>query len=1056
MLLFDCLDPSQEILGKYLVEASAGTGKTFAIQHIVTRLIVQCGVPIEKILLVTFTKEATRDLKRRIRSNLEACLAGLHKHLPPFPYLGKDLRSERHRLEKALYDFDKAAVYTIHGFCHKMLREFMFEAPVDCWVYQEIDNAQTLFVLLDYFRVRGKEQLLKIEQWELLLKHHRYDLAHVVQAVANNLGQELQKCPSTDIEETLPKDLDAGKLLEDFLVHSKNFKGICNRQKEPKNSYVKQWEILVEYLTGSREDLITPLLQYKDCLLERFMETNLKKTITKDALNYPSLLEDIRKNLFYPLHFAKNPQKIENTLFASIPSEVVVSADLFLYKMQKAFRSHAFVNAVRGLYEAVLVDEFQDTDKTQWDIFTSYFLNAPLKTLCFVGDPKQSIYSFRKADLNVYLKARAALKTQYLQTNYRSCQSLLDALNTLFSKPISGNWLCYRQQLFYDPVHAGRKEHVNIEDEKKALHFFLIQGSSSQRRWPTICMEEKVLTHIAAEIVHLKDQGFDFTDMAILVKDRFQATRVEAVLSRFCLPSQTVRGICLTKTLAFSWMKNLLQALEQGSFGAVKHFLFHPIMGWEGTDLHDHSAKFQEAFVEFIDIRREYEKAPFFCIMQILDSNLGYLKACVRTRFESFKGEMLHLNNVIETLQAVPPLRMLSALTTLEREAIFEEKRCYSCAQASVSILTMHMSKGLEFPIVFALGVCCRTNLSKEENLDEGEKLRQLYVSFTRARERLYAVLPIDTKQSLPTLGSASPLELFLTFSMDDTCSFQDRYALIANLTPSYIRKWLSKQVNHSVVEVSSNARVVLSSQEPLKPSSCLSPLLLFQGEVFSFSRLAKPESGNRAEETRQLPAGKETGLVLHKLFDQIIQQKLYNPYHLEQISALVRAQLFLTPLEGYEKEVEEMIFHSFHTPLKGFALHEVSHFLSEIFFTYPFHFKQDLLSHAMTGWIDGMFAFKDKVFLLDWKSNCLNGATPLEVMKEKDYFLQAKIYAKAARQYLDRRGKQEAFGGMFYLFLRGLPQETGIVFLNKEKLEQEDIVYDTRITFSQECRRSR
>src|SRR5690606_15460837 len=106
--------------------------------------------------------------------------------------------------------------------------------------------------------------------------------------------------------------------------------------------------------------------------------------------------------------------------------------------MQKAIDVPKFKAKVRQKYQAAIIDEFQDTDKVQWDIFQKLFIEEPLQALYLVGDPKQSIYRFRKADIYTYLAARVTLGEEnayVLDTNYRSSKSLVSALNALFERP---------------------------------------------------------------------------------------------------------------------------------------------------------------------------------------------------------------------------------------------------------------------------------------------------------------------------------------------------------------------------------------------------------------------------------------------------------------------------------------------------------------------------------------------------------------------------------------------------------------------------------------------
>ncbi len=138
-MLFDVLSRNLNVFEPHFLEASAGTGKTFAIEHLVTRLLIESGEPflIEQILVVTFTRAATRELKFRIRRCLTRTKLELECGISSIDYLKaiqeqgeKKVKDAIERLDAALICFDSAQIYTLHGFCHRILKEFAFEAAI--------------------------------------------------------------------------------------------------------------------------------------------------------------------------------------------------------------------------------------------------------------------------------------------------------------------------------------------------------------------------------------------------------------------------------------------------------------------------------------------------------------------------------------------------------------------------------------------------------------------------------------------------------------------------------------------------------------------------------------------------------------------------------------------------------------------------------------------------------------------------------------------------------------------------------------------------------------
>lgn len=253
--------------------------------------------------------------------------------------------------------------------------------------------------------------------------------------------------------------------------------------------------------------------------------------------------------------------------------------DDLLHTMRSALNQPLFMEKVRAKYKAVIVDEFQDTDPIQWSIFEKLFLKSHL--LYLVGDPKQSIYGFRSADIYTYMRAADALGKEnkaFLDTNYRSSPQLIDALNALFTK--NPDWIvlpALPDALEYHPVKAGRSENVLKEEP---ITYFGVQGDpSKEKSWPTKVMEEeKLFPYIASEMIRLRAK-IPFSEMAVLVKDRFQAQRLQLHLNRWNIPSNLKRMLHLAKSRGFVAMEMLLKALAHPENDRyVRAALFGPLM----------------------------------------------------------------------------------------------------------------------------------------------------------------------------------------------------------------------------------------------------------------------------------------------------------------------------------------------------------------------------------------------------------------------------------------------------------------------------------------------
>ncbi len=359
-----------------LIEASAGTGKTYSLEHLVARLIVDGGdknegISVDRILVVTFTRAAASELRMRIRKTLADYLTEWNE----FPQ-DREIKSEdpllcawakkgtngsyastiREKLLAALRQIDIAPIYTIHGFAQRILAEF----SVSCENFSE-------------------------------------------RTLANSKQTENIEAAALDefLRARLPKDNP--ELLKEILSHKnwKNaFSNLTRETKETRsNISVKVLDSETTISSQATEWFKEAYVDFVDFFSE---EKARRKILTFDDLLL-NLLEELRRE-------KANPSK------------------------------SSVIDAVRNKYQAVLIDEFQDTDPQQYEIFHTLFLDKtsskfpPTKTVFFVGDPKQSIYSFRSAELDTYFQAkRDVAQIQSLSKNYRATSELVRVVNTFFS-----------------------------------------------------------------------------------------------------------------------------------------------------------------------------------------------------------------------------------------------------------------------------------------------------------------------------------------------------------------------------------------------------------------------------------------------------------------------------------------------------------------------------------------------------------------------------------------------------------------------------------------------
>lgn len=249
MQRFDILDPKLNIFQSRFLEASAGTGKTFAIEHLVVRLLLESKEPIalQEILAVTFTREAAHEMKMRIRAKLE------------------ELRSEGNpRVREALANFDEIQVFTIHGFCHRMLTEFAFEAraPLQMASPDQPDHIEEMRKTVeDFFRTGKKKFAAEITE---LFKRSRYNFDRFVTHIVN--AMQAKDPPQKFSLPDLPK-ISLEHLERDFFTLAPRYKRL------KAEAYMDQLEKFSQFL---KENDPVLLLEEKTWFFEKMHEGNVK------------------------------------------------------------------------------------------------------------------------------------------------------------------------------------------------------------------------------------------------------------------------------------------------------------------------------------------------------------------------------------------------------------------------------------------------------------------------------------------------------------------------------------------------------------------------------------------------------------------------------------------------------------------------------------------------------------------------------------------------------------------------------------------------------------
>jgi exodeoxyribonuclease V beta subunit len=1007
-----------------VLEASAGTGKTRAIEDLVLRLVCEAGTPLEQILVVTFTEKATGDLKSRLRLAFERALASA---------------SQTELLQRALDEFDQAPIFTIHGFCQRLLKEYPLEKGHD-FAPVLVNDADLLDEALRDVQRRGwrrdfGKRLAQVLGWADLRGSRFQEWEQNVAAVARSYrpacGHRLLPEPPADWAAVL----EAPEAPADFDL----------------------W-LASHTIQGMHEQL-----------------AELKRQ--RGAQSFDDMLSRVRDAL--------DPERNR--------------------------RAARLLGLLRQRYRCGIVDEFQDTDPIQWDIFRRIFLEGEGNQLFVVGDPKQAIYGFRGADLPTYLRAvremtsRFGAQTAPLEINWRSSPELLGALNAVFDQ---GQFFP-GDEIRYHPVRAAGPGERNLTIERDdtgrgALSIVDLNSCGTAR-----AARRGYARFIAHEIVALlsgaqgrpqlslrdKQQArpLHAGDIGILVFRRREADDIALCLRRAGVPWTFYKEGSLWKSPQARHTLLLLGALARPQEPAsLRLALLTEFFGLAPADLAgaEEIPLQQTGLLERDDgdLQAERRLANYRAIFAALE--------------QTAYGDNLDLPDLVAWLGR-----------KIDAAPLDEEQQPIETDRPKVNILTIHASKGLEFPVVFLAGGFTPGRSGNEPvsyRDEEGrivfdltpagktrmkadktaETRRLLYVALTRAMLKLYVPL-LDKASGIQAAAVPSLLSPALTQGAPEALG--PALAARVGLPSGTALPSLPAARRGSAVAAAAPEPLLV----PVDPHWAKKRLV-----VRSFSSLRRPvelthqfgADERRADERRHEDEPPEPsavpdpfrGVVFGDLVHEVLERIDFSAVGLarapdELLSegsaarpvlerAVQRAVPKLqtrTPRGPLEQTclvlVAELVWRTLHTPLSevGGPLWRIpaGQRLHELEFHYPQAWaagggagtaaagagREEVFLEEVfiTGFIDLVFRARGRWFLVDWKTNFLPDYAPADLahcMDAADYHRQHQLYVEALRRWLQRHGGgAAALGGVYYLFVRGLngQDESRGVFFHRPSFDR-------------------
>lgn len=691
--------------------------------------------------------------------------------------------------------------------------------------------------------------------------------------------------------------------------------------------------------------------------------------------------------------------------FVSFLSAAKAKEDLFEYDdilsaFQSCLERPEVLKGYQKRFRVGIIDEFQDTDPLQWEIFSRLFLHDQGR-LYLVGDPKQSIYSFRKGDIYTYLEAQRRLgpgALRELSVNFRSDPSLIDGLNRLFARVEGPSFLPLPKLNRHLPVPLvaappGKEDRPPLLFKNQPWD--KIQFFHSERG------DEAFFNFIAARIPELAAQGVPLREIAILADTNRLADELHEYLKKLKIPSRVQRESGEEMNEAVQGFKKVINAAENPrSDSSLITALSTPFFGWNPPDkdrLDDLIFKEQVVWL-FMQLKEKLELGVQPFLGALLAS--AWEKGTVKEKLLSHPdGEAW-----LEELEA-------HAAKAVSRQEDFEETPPVSTCEA-VQILTLHVSKGLEFEVVFTLGLAERRMKKKTKSTDpqkeaeeQAEKLRLLYVALTRAKRQLF--VPLNFKKRAANIQTP-PIELFLSqcFKKVDVETLRSNGLSVVEASGLEPVLSLEKRVPGELIAPPS-----FSCDMPLK-------------ELLSFTKIKGHGSKTTPAiewDVSDLPPGPETGVMFHELLEKIplsMAQEAQTPAdYFDFAAAFVKG----TAWEMWQDLIAERLHALFNSSLPGesFLLKEVEEARS---FREVEFFHSDPRGY-MRGVIDWLFEKEGRYYIVDWKTNWLKDySEPLlhETLIQEGYHLQAAIYKEAALKFLSRCDPGASFQGTYFYFIRG------------------------------------
>lgn len=1074
--------------GINLVEAAAGTGKTYNIQNLVVRLLLEKALNISQIAVLSFTNEAAAELASRIRRVFDLVLAVLENR----PAEGteqaealvghdRELRpdvSDKERIsviKEALRDFDLANISTINGFCQKLLQRFAFESGTAFSARLETNTGDILTNILDDWM---RSKLYSGENSQLYLALIKPDDIYKLKRYVLDFNLKVPEYADGGFfaaAEELKTAFSPGMILEYLGKERFNANSKVASRMELFETAMKEldWQQIIEYA-----EIYTP-----DNII-RSARAAHRSTIAEAVANEPFF--NACEKLFSLRSKAVSALKAEALAFALNQFNRIASngnfmtfADQIRIVDEALKNSDGFRLKLREKFKAGIIDEFQDTDAAQYRIFKALF-DGDDRCAFLVGDPRQAIYRFRGGDINAYLSAKKEIlhrgNIYRLGVNFRSSVKMVEAVNRIFAvhpRPFGSADISF-PELASRAADKAPELLVDGVAATEALFRWSLDDTAADS-WKRTCVR-RIAYLLSPEASERLPDGSRLKpgDIALLVRSNDKCAELRRELEKFNIPAVCLKSGSVYAGVEAAELYTVLDAvINPGSWRKVSTALACGMCQVPLSELNTEGGG-SDALLYYREL---------FCRLQELWQKKGFVYM-----FETFLREFnvreklavqpdgeRHLTNLVQLeelllqlalAENLSPERLFSQFGALiasssdPEEKHAEHEELMVSDSSCVRIMTIHASKGLQFPVVIIPGTSQfkapgSRNLNgfffngteRELNLDADpekfekecrelydEMCRLIYVAVTRSEFRCEVFEePGNVETVWHDLLQYSDLELELCTGLSGQHYVAEKIVLKTSLPeiPVQYPRW-------QVISYSALTRDVISELTALPqdhdevdelyreaPSAAVAELPVFS--PFNFS------------------GGTGFGNIIHSCFEKIDFSGSKAVFHEAAVSVIRQSKIELSGnAKAFTAGCGEWLYGIFHAPLDdwqggSFTLSEIAETdrLMEMEFccslnkfstaeisrvlngyvtaefgqvNYPDNWEKLFPGGILTGFIDMVFRRNGRYYIVDWKTNSLDNEPANfqpgklgSAMVHGMYFMQYLLYMAALVRHLRR-----------------------------------------------------